>query len=142
MSSTAALRTLVLAAVALVAVSLALGISSVRDDSDSSAADASADAASGEWYRAIAAPYAFERGRRSTACGHSTRRPLLGVAHPVLPCGAKLTILYGGQQVLTQVVDRGTGTAGRELELTVPLARRLGLSGVRRVLWRFAPAPQ
>ena len=124
-------------------VSVALGVSALRDrENEPARAAVDKEAASGDWYRAVAAPYAFPRSQRSTACGHSTRRPLLGVAHPVLPCGAKLTILYGGQQVLTQVVDRGTGVAGRELELTVPLARRLGLTGVRRVLWRFAPEPQ
>jgi rare lipoprotein A (peptidoglycan hydrolase) len=143
MSPSAALRTLVLAGVALVSVSLALGVSSIRDGDDSRASTARSSAApAGEWYRAIAAPYAFDRRTRSTACGHSTKRALLGVAHPVLPCGAKLTIFYAGQQVLTQVVDRGTGSAGRDLELTAPLARRLGLTGVKRVLWRFAPPPQ
>jgi rare lipoprotein A (peptidoglycan hydrolase) len=142
-SPSAALGTLVLAGIALLSVSLALGISSIRDDDDSGTRAAGSSAVpAGEWYRAIAAPYAFDRGTRSTACGHSTKRPLLGVAHPVLPCGAKLTIFYGGQQVLTQVVDRGTGSAGRDLELTVPLARRLGLTGVKRVLWRFAAPPQ
>jgi rare lipoprotein A (peptidoglycan hydrolase) len=142
-SPTTALRALVLAGVALVSVSLALGISSLRDrDEPETPATADSAAPAGDWYRAIAAPYALDSGTRSTACGHSTKRPLLGVAHPVLPCGAKLTVFYGGQQVLTQVVDRGTGSAGRDLELTVPLARRLGLTGVKRVLWRFAAPPQ
>lgn len=140
MSTSGALRALVLAGVALVAVSLALGAAKLREDEEPAAASRAAP--EGDWYPAIAAPYQFERGKRATACGHSTRRPVLGVAHPVLPCGAKVTVFYDGQQVLTQVVDRGTGRAGRELELTAPLAQRMGMTGVRRVLWRFAAPPQ
>jgi rare lipoprotein A (peptidoglycan hydrolase) len=141
MSPAGALRALVLAGVALVSVSLALGVEGLRDDDEADTASSRA-VPEGDWYAAIAAPYQFERGTRATQCGHSTRRPVLGVAHPALPCGAKLTIFYDGQQVLTQVVDRGTGRAGRELELTAPLASRMGMTGVRRVLWRFAAPPQ
>ena len=140
MTATAALRALVLAGVALVSVTVALGVSAVVADDEPAAASRATP--EGEWYRAIAAPYRFESRRRATACGHSTKRPILGVAHPVLPCGAKLTLFFDGHQVLTQVVDRGTGKAGRELELTLPLARRIGLTGVRPVLWRFAAPAQ
>jgi hypothetical protein len=60
------------------------------------------------------------------------------VAHPVLPCGTKLFLAYGDQEVLTEVVDRGSGAPGRVFDVTQPLARRLGLSGVQTVRWRFA----
>jgi hypothetical protein len=58
----------------------------------------------------------------------------------VLPCGAKIIIRFEGTDVLTQVIDRGTGVPGREFDLTAELARRIGLRGVQPVRWRFAGA--
>ena len=55
-------------------------------------------------------PAAF--GRR-TACGGVLRADTEGVAHPTLPCGARIFITYNGTTVLTQVVDRGPYVAGR-----------------------------
>jgi hypothetical protein len=82
-----------------------------------------------------AGPAAFGR---HTACGGILRPDTLGIAHPTLPCGARIFIDYHGLRVLTQVVDRGPYEAGREFDVTDALARRLGLQGVQRVHWSFA----
>jgi rare lipoprotein A (peptidoglycan hydrolase) len=63
-----------------------------------------------------------------------------GIAHPTLPCGARLFITYDGKTVLTAVVDHGPLAAGRQIDLTDALARRLGLRGVQVVHWAYARA--
>ena len=75
---------------------------------------------------------------RHTACGGILAPETLGVAQPTLPCGARIFITYHGTTVLTQVVDRGPYTAGRQLDLTDALARKLGLKGVQTVHWAYA----
>ncbi|MEX2212240.1 MAG: septal ring lytic transglycosylase RlpA family protein [Gaiellaceae bacterium] len=132
-------RQIALAAITLLAVVVGVALARVLQPDDGDAPAAAAPA--GEWYRALAAPYAFPEGARRTACGHPTGRRTLGVAHPVLPCGAKITILFEGREVLTQVVDRGTGVPGREFDVTAALAEEMGLAGVQPIQWRFAAAP-
>jgi rare lipoprotein A (peptidoglycan hydrolase) len=82
-----------------------------------------------------AGPAAF--GRR-TACGGVITQQTEGIAHPTLPCGARIFITYHGKTVLVQVVDRGPYTSGRQFDLTDALARRLGLQGVQQVEWSYA----
>jgi rare lipoprotein A (peptidoglycan hydrolase) len=82
-------------------------------------------------------PAAF--GRR-TACGGTIGAETQGIAHPTLPCGARLFVTYRGTTVLTQVVDRGPYLPGRQFDLTDALARRLGLRGVQVVRWAYARA--
>jgi rare lipoprotein A (peptidoglycan hydrolase) len=82
-------------------------------------------------------PAAF--GRR-TACGGVIHPDTTGVAHPTLPCGARIFISYRGVRVLTQVVDRGPYRAGRQFDLTDALARRVGLRGVQTIQWSYARA--
>lgn len=135
MSPALAQREIALAAVALLAVVAALAITSTRDDTSDARAPV---AGAGGWQSALAAPYRFPAGSRRTACGHPTNATTLGVAHPVLPCGAKITILFRGQTVLTEVVDRGTGVPGRSFDVTQALARRMGLQGIQPIRWRFA----
>ena len=62
----------------------------------------------------------------------------LGVAHPVLPCGARIYISYGGHKVLTQVIDRGPSAPGREFDVTKALADEIGLHGTKRIRWSYA----
>jgi rare lipoprotein A (peptidoglycan hydrolase) len=131
-------REIALAGVALLAVVLAVALT--RPGEDGEAADRGR-APAAEWYRALAAPYSFPPGARRTACGQPAGPRTLGLAHPVLPCGAKIVILFDGQQVLTQVVDRGAGLPGREFDVTPGLARTIGLSGIQPIQWRFAAAP-
>ena len=140
MTRAVAQREIVLAGVALVAIVLALLISSRVTDSSGASSDVpeAVPAPGGGWYTALAAPYRIEEDAPTTACGHRADETTQGVAHPVLPCGTKLYLAYGDQEVLTEVVDRGTGAPGRVFDVTRPLARRLGLSGVQTVRWRFA----
>jgi rare lipoprotein A (peptidoglycan hydrolase) len=62
----------------------------------------------------------------------------MGVAHPVLPCGAKVYLSYGGRRVLTQVIDRGPNKPGREFGVAKPLADEIGLHGTKPIRWSFA----
>ena len=127
-------REFALAAVALLAGVIALAVvSQTRSDSNGlPAAYGSYPAKAGS-----GGPAAF--GKR-TACGTVIRAKTQGVAHPVLPCGARIYITYNGKHVLTQVIDRGPNRADREFELTDALAKLLGLNGVQRIRWSYAAA--
>jgi len=134
-------RQVLLAGVALLAIVAALAVAAVAGgDSSPDASDelASVPAPGGGWHRALAAPYRLDPRTKRTACGQRATPKTLGVAHPVLPCGAKVVLRYEDVEVLTQVIDRGTGVPGREFDLTAALARRMGLAGVQPVRWRFA----
>jgi Lytic transglycolase len=133
-------REIVLAGVALVAIVLALLVASLGDDSSAASQDVpeAVPAPGGGWYTALAAPYRVKQDAPTTACGHRADETTQGVAHPVLPCGTKIYLAYGDQEVLTEVVDRGSGAPGRIFDVTQPLARRLELGGVQTVRWRFA----
>jgi rare lipoprotein A len=86
-------------------------------------------------YAGSSGPAAFGR---KTACGGVLRPDSEGVAHPTLPCGARIFIVFHGKTVLTQVVDRGPYKPGRQFDVTDALARRLGLSGVQLIHWSYA----
>jgi rare lipoprotein A (peptidoglycan hydrolase) len=90
-------------------------------------------------YTALAGVGGTAVGKR-TACGVVVGPHTEGVAHPVLPCGARLYVTYRGQHVLTEVIDRGPYLPGREFDLTPALAQRLGLSGVQLIAWSYAGA--
>ena len=132
-------RLVALAGVALLAVVAALALTSATraKETDEQAQDEPIPAPGGGWYDALAAPRAPRRGAR-TACGLRLGARTMGVGHPVLPCGAKIFVSYGGKQVLTQVVDRGPLAAGHDFELTHALADRIGLHGVQPIRWVFA----
>ena len=134
-----AYRQVALAGVALLAVVAALVVGELVQGSQArQPARGSVAAPDGGWYEALAAPYRIEGRATRTACGHRATAASLGVAHPVLPCGAKVMLSFRGREVLTQVIHRGTGVPGREFDVTAALAKRLGLSGIRRIRWRFA----
>ena len=135
MTPSVAQRLVALAGVGLLAVVAALAAAQLVEGSEREPARRSVAAPGGGWYEALAAPYRVD-GR--TTCGHRGRPTALGVAHPVLPCGAKIVVRYRDREVLTQVIDRGTGVPGREFDITAALARRLGLNGVKPIRWRFA----
>ena len=59
----------------------------------------------------------------------------------MLPCGAKLLLRFGGQTVLTEVIDNKLKSAGRQFELTERLAVELGIDGTQAIDWRFAARP-
>jgi rare lipoprotein A len=92
-------------------------------------------------YTALAGTTGPGAAGRRTACAGVVIGPRTeGVAHPVLPCGVRLYITYGGKTALTQVIDRGPFVPGRQFDLTSALARRLGLKGVQQIRWSFAQA--
>jgi len=129
-----AMRELALAALALLVAVAAVAVTHQTHDETASATEPQGS------YHAIAGssgPAAF--GRR-TACGGVIRAETVGVAHPTLPCGARIFVTYRGQTVLTQVIDRGPTAPGREFDLTDALARRLGLQGQKQITWAYARA--
>ena len=91
------------------------------------------------WYSALAAPYASSRGSAKTQCGIVIRSATIGVGHPILPCGAKLELAFGGKDVFTRVIDRVATVPGHTFDLTPALARELGVQGTQTIRWRFAP---
>ena len=134
MSAGAAKRTVVLAGVALLAALVSLALESPRHHRSKSGLPEPA----ATWYPALAAPYNPARTRARTACGQRLDANTLGIAHPVLPCGVKIYISYGGKKVLTQVIDRGVQAPGREFYVTKALADRIDLHGTQRVRWTYA----
>ena len=56
----------------------------------------------------------------------------------MLPCGAKVILRYGDEQVLTEVIDNALVEPGRQLEVTDALATMLGIEGTVELEWRFA----
>jgi hypothetical protein len=63
-----------------------------------------------------------------TACGRTLGPGTLGVAHRTLPCGTRVSILYGGRTITVPVIDRGPFSSA-EWDLTGGTASRLGFSG-------------
>ena len=133
MRPTAAKRTLGLAGVALLAALLSLALASPGRQHRSGLPQPV-----GTWYRALALPYTLRASRKRTACGQRIGARTMGVAHPVLPCGAKVYISYGGRRVLTQVIDRSPIKAGREFAVAKALADEIGLHGTHTIRWSFA----
>ena len=132
-------RQVALAGVALLAVlgSLALGRAGAADAPEVLGAVPPAPPAVGRWYEAPVGAYGPGFYGRTTSCGVALTRSTRGVAHPILPCGARIVVAFGGRTVETKVMDRGPYGPGREFALTQALAEELGLSGVRIVRWRF-----
>jgi rare lipoprotein A (peptidoglycan hydrolase) len=130
-------REAALAAIAVLALVVALAIGAATGRSDEAASASPRSEPAGEWYVALASPYAFEQGAKRTACGIAIGPRTMGVAHPVLPCGAKIVLEYDGTRVLTQVIDRGPDVPGREFDVSRPLAQRIRLQGIRQIRWQF-----
>jgi hypothetical protein len=128
-------REIALAAVALLAAVVGLAIASGRGGSTTSQP---LPARVGDWQHAAAAQTGRDLQRRTTACGVHLTPTSTGVAHPVLPCGAKLYIGYGNQEVLTQVIARGPEQPGLQFGLTRALAQALGVRGTVTVRWVLA----
>lgn len=131
MTASVGVRAAALAAVALLAVAIALAVT------HGSREESNLPEAAGQWYTALAAPFAASPARKS-ACGVRIVEDTVGVAHPVLPCGVKLYVRFHGKTVLTHVVDRGHTVPGREFDLTPALAKLLRVQGTQTIEWRFA----
>ena len=135
MTPAAAQRTVALGGVALVAVVIAFAVKA-SPFGESDGADLPKPVQT--WYRALAAPYVPSPSKKRTACGQRVGPALLGVAHPVLPCGVKIYIAFGGQRVLTEVIDRGPAVPGRDFDVTKPLADKIDLHGTQPIRWTYA----
>jgi hypothetical protein len=132
-------RTTALAAVALVAVVAALALARAGAEHAPRAGEAQQVTVAGiGWYTALAGSRGAARDAERTTCRRILTGRSLGVIHPVLPCGAKIFIAYGGAEVLTEVIDTRMKRSGRQFELTEPLAQRLGIEGTQEIRWRFA----
>jgi rare lipoprotein A len=127
-------RLVVLAGLALLAAVLVYAFTDRSDDEASGLPPPSGS------YTALAGTTGEAAFGRRTVCGQVIRPTTQGVAHPVLPCGARVYVSFRNRHVLTQVIDRGPYEPGRTFELTPALARQLGLSGVRRITWSYAAA--
>jgi hypothetical protein len=75
-----------------------------------------------------------------TACGGTLLPGTVGVAHRTLPCGTTLKLVYHGNYLVTQVIDRGPYTPGNDFDLTNGARRALGFDGIGQV--RYAVAMQ
>ncbi len=125
------LRAAALAGIALLGVAIALAVSHRSSGAGTTASPA------GQWYTALAAPYTRTKPKKG-ACGVVVGPSTPGVAHPVLPCGVKIYLEFRGREVLTQVVDHGHTAPGRTFDVTLPVAKLLGLDGAQTIRWRFA----
>ena len=142
MPAAVAQRLLGLAAVALLGGVIALAVIQHRSgDASATPAATGAVAPGGGWYSALAASRGQAGDAERTSCGLILTDKSFGVTHPVLPCGAKLLLRFGGQTVFTEVIDNKLKSAGRQFELTERLAGELGLSGTQEIDWRFAARP-
>ena len=80
---------------------------------------------------------------RTTACGQTMNRYLVGVAHRTLPCGTKVAVMYKGRVMTVPVVDRGPYANGSHWDLTYAAANALGFrytDVIGAVRLREAPA--
>jgi len=138
MTSTLAQRLLALAGAALLAGVFGVALSQAGRDSPETVLPEPAVGLWGGWTTVLAgvAPGAPRSGRRS-GCDWVVLPRTQGVVHPTLPCGARVFVEYDGRRALTQIVARFPVGQGRQLDLTPPLAGRLGLGGVRELRWAF-----
>jgi rare lipoprotein A (peptidoglycan hydrolase) len=131
-----AVRELALGGAVLLAVVAALAVTAQLRHHRSSSPEAVGS------FTALAGSAGSSAVGRRTSCGGVIGPDTEGIAHPTLPCGARIFISYHGHAVLAQVIDRGPYHGGRQMDLTVPLANRLGLVGVQLVHWSYARTPQ
>jgi rare lipoprotein A (peptidoglycan hydrolase) len=131
MNAALARRQAALAGVALVGALGAIALTHIGDGSS----EAPARQAAIEWEEAQVAT--FPVTGQPTACGVTLNANSFGVAHPVLPCGAKLLLDYQGRRAEAEVVERGSVGQGRSFDLTPALAEQLGIAGEATVRWRF-----
>ena len=133
MTPVLAQRQIALAGVALLAAVAALAVANRWGGSQAE----TANKVETPWYRAVGAPYR-PTVNSTSACGFKLKADSMGVAHPVLPCGARIVLSFEGREAITHVIDRGPSVPGRDFDVTEPLARELGMRGTQPIKWRFA----
>ena len=125
------------AALAAVALLATLGVLALRERREA-AAPLNPVGPAVRWESAIVGVLRPEAYARGTTCGTALDPGMLGVAHPVLPCGVDLVLSVGGKEVRTEVVDHTAVGGGRAFDLTQALADELGVEGRTTIRWRFA----
>ena len=133
MSPAVAQRVITLAAVGLLAIVVGLAIAAGRGGSGKRGLPARV----GAWYYARAAPMSRDLEGTTTACGVRLSVKSLGIADPVLPCGTKLYIGYGDQDILTQVIAIGPAPGDARFGVTPALAQTLGIERTVTVRWGY-----
>ena len=134
MSPALAQRLIILAAIGLLVAVAGFAIVSDKVGGDD---DGGLPAKVGSWYQARAAPMSRDLEGTTTACGVRLSAKSLGIADPVLPCGAKVYIDYGDQSVLTQVIAVGPAPGGARFGVTPALAQTLGIDRTVTVRWGY-----
>jgi hypothetical protein len=127
-------RLIIVAGAGLLAAVVGLAIASSRGGSGDGGG---LPARVGSWYHARAAPMSRDLEGTTTACGVRLSAKSLGIADPVLPCGAKLYIGYGDQDILTQVIAVGPAPGGARFGMTPALAQTLGIERTVTVRWGY-----
>lgn len=130
-------RLVVLSAVALLAAVTAVAVVE-RSTRASTPLGMATAVAPGGWNTAFAGSRGAVGDAQRTTCGQVLTARSLGVTHPVLPCGAKVVLRNGDEQILTEVIDNKLVESDRQLEVTEKLATLLGLQGTQEIQWRFA----
>jgi rare lipoprotein A (peptidoglycan hydrolase) len=134
MTTQLAVREVALGGFALLAAAIALAVTAQTRDNGSASPQPEGS------FVALAGSSGPQVFGHSTACGSVLGPDTVGVAHPTLPCGVRIFVTFKGMTVLTQVIDRGPYSPGRQFDLTDALSRRLGLHGVQRIHWSYARA--
>jgi hypothetical protein len=127
-------RGLAVIGIVLLLVLAGLAVASIRDDSSK----AKLPERVGDWYQARAAPMSSDLEGTTTSCGVRLAGGTMGVADPVLPCGAKIYLGYGGEDVLTQVIATGPSLRGVRFGLSPALARSLEIEMPVTLRWSYA----
>jgi rare lipoprotein A len=62
-------------------------------------------------------------------------------AHKTLPFGTYVRVTHGERSVVVRINDRGPYVKGREIDLTLAPAKRIGCSGLCNVTLEVVPKP-
>ncbi len=121
-----------LAAAALLAIAVSLAITSRHASSSATLPKPEGS------YTALFSSTGSKSFGTTTSCGVQIGAQTLGISSPVLPCDVRLYVSYRGKTVLATVIGRTPPAPGGEFGLTQALARRLDVTGVRRLQWSYA----
>lgn len=138
MSSAALQRQAALAGAALLAVLLLVVVVDRSSGEEPSAATPPPPVSQAEWENATAGVFGRSRLGETTTCGTLLTQGVLGIAHPVLPCGVDLFVSYRGREVRTEVIEQGTVGPESQFDLSPALADELGIEKPTTIRWRFA----
>jgi hypothetical protein len=136
MSSAALQRQAALAGAALLGALLVVVLD--RLGSQESAAPPPPPVSQAEWESATVGIFGRSRLGETTACGTLLTQGILGIAHPVLPCGVDLVVTYRGREVRTEVIEQGNVGPESQFDLSTALAGELGIEKPTTIRWRFA----